>query len=268
MSTAFAGLGGTFALDQRYGKFVPGVVTHDGGAVPSDLPDENVIMFGPFGGAAGMFWNLPNESYMIYVHATPAGKAAHEERIKAGNYLLFKPADPHGDGPIHEIWKRAPADMIAIARVAAGTEGTWKDVIYVDMMAVRKEWRRNKLNTVLMRTFVKEWPGRKLAFSNPTHDGEAFIKAARAAGLPVEGKAAPSKAKASSDPYDLDALPKSTAQVNALFKARKIPWKIHNGDGYFYFIPDDPTMPEIPSVYVYRVGELSFRRWLESLEGR
>lgn len=166
-------------------------VLHEGGPVPTVIPEENVIAFGPLGMAAEMFRGLPRDTYYFYVYDSPASAQAHEAsemKVKGGTYLFFKnqPRFQAGFNAIDEIFKRAPKGIIAVYEVVLGEDDGWQKVAYVNMMSVRPGWKRNGINMAMMRYLVQHHPKRKLEFSDPTHQGEAFIKAAKAAGLPVK----------------------------------------------------------------------------------
>lgn len=177
-------LSGTFA---KSGK----KVTYDGGPVPAVMPKENTLMFGPLGPAVTMLRGLPPETFMVYVYATPEDKAAHRERLRAGDgFLFYKTQHFSADfEAISEIFKRAPKGLIGVAEVVVSNDEEWRDVVYINMMSVRPAWKRNGLNMAMVRALLQTYPDRKLEFSAPTPAGRAFIDAARAAGLPVvEGR--------------------------------------------------------------------------------
>jgi hypothetical protein len=76
---------------------------------------------------------------------------------------------------------RAPIDSIFVKPGAKGLIGAVKfiarpDVLYIDFMSVRKGWRRRGINSLMIRTLVTEFPGRQLAFSEPTAMGSKFIQ--------------------------------------------------------------------------------------------
>lgn len=165
-------------------------VLHEGGPVPDVLPTENVTKFGPLG-VASVFRSLPAETYYFYVYDSPASRQEHKNAkmlVKNGQYLFFKNQIRFmaNYNAIDEIFKRAPKGIIAVYEVVLSDEDGWKGVAYVNMMSVRAGWKRNGINMAMMRKLVQDYPKRKLQFSDPTDQGKAFIKAAKAAGLPVK----------------------------------------------------------------------------------
>jgi hypothetical protein len=180
-------------LDAVFKRSPDGVVTMDDvptrgyGLMPGAvIPDEN-WMYIRLGVAAEMFINLPADTFMVYVFDTEKNLAAYRKYLSnpKATMLLYKlPTGgflSQGLGPIEEIFSRAPKGLIAVYRVVAvddkaDVHKSWKGVIFVDMMSVRAGWRRQNINTLAIQTFKKNWPGRKVDFSPPTHAGRAFME--------------------------------------------------------------------------------------------
>jgi len=163
-------------------------VLHDGGAVPTILPRENVRGIGPLGISASIIRGLPPETFYFYVYASPAAVEEHAawENAKGGRYLFFKGQTLGASyNAIDEIFKRAPKGIIGVYEVVIESKGKGKGILFVNMMSVRPGWKRNGLNMAMMRWLLQRYPERKLQFSDPTNEGTAFIKAAKEAGLPV-----------------------------------------------------------------------------------
>jgi hypothetical protein len=163
-------------------------VLHEGGPVPTVIPDENVYGL-KLGMAAKLMRGLPPDTFYFYVHADPA-TIEDQKRGESKGYAFFNQGvrsyRTGGPDNIDEIFKRVHRGVIAVYEVVVSPEKGWSKVTYVNMMSVRPGWKRNGINMAMMRRLVELYPDRKLQFSDPTHQGEAFIKAAKAAGLPVK----------------------------------------------------------------------------------
>lgn len=156
--------------------------------MPSIIPDENVRGLGPLGISASIIRGLPAETFYFYVYSSPAAIEEHAswESARGGRYLFFKGQTMGASyNAIDEIFKRAPKGIIGVYEVCLEKKGPNKDIIFVNMMSVRPGWKRNGLNMAMMRWLLKEYPKRKLEFSDPTREGYSFIQAVKAAGLPV-----------------------------------------------------------------------------------
>ena len=185
------GLAGTFRRTAK-GVTLDKKPTRGYGMMPGAIiPKENwmYIRLGWF----AEFYRLPDDTYMVYVFDTVGNIAAYRKFLNSGDpkasMLLYKQPThgffSSGPDPIEEIFNRAPKGLIAVYRVTAmdakadvhESWESWKNTIYVDMMSVRKGWRRQNLNTLMIQTFKKNWPGREVKFSPPTDAGKAFIGA-------------------------------------------------------------------------------------------
>lgn len=51
------------------------------------------------------------------------------------------------------------------------------DQIYIDMMAVKSDWRRRGVNTAMIKTIAERFPNNRIIFSPPTEQGQRFIEA-------------------------------------------------------------------------------------------
>ena len=174
-----------------------------------EVPEENIVHFNL--GANELYTIMtgasrPGQIHMVYVFDTDANATAYEEGVRASqgatmlHFRLGGRFSMGGPGPIEEVFARrpnkqkkavgTPKGLIAMYRVIIQTEpvkltiGTeeypdkdWehrKDVIYVDMMTVRPGWKQQGINTAMMNYFLKEFPGRRIEFSEKTLQGEKF----------------------------------------------------------------------------------------------
>lgn len=53
---------------------------------------------------------------------------------------------------------------------------TDEEEIYVDFMRVRHKYKRNSINSKMIKALEKEFPKAEVSFSDPTDQGEKFIK--------------------------------------------------------------------------------------------
>lgn len=176
-----------------------------------DVPDENIVHFNL--GANELYTMMtgasrPGEIHMVYVFDTDEHAMAYEAGVQASRgatMLHFRLGGRFfggGPGPIEEVFVRrankkmqtagTPKGLIAMYRVIVQKEpikltigdkeypdADWeqrKDVIYVDMMTVKPGWKQQGINTSMMNYFLKQFPGRRIEFSEKTHQGELFAK--------------------------------------------------------------------------------------------
>ncbi len=81
-----------------------------------------------------------------------------------------------GGSPITDVWKKKfhePGQEHILGLIEGNT---MPDRIYIDMMAVRPEYRRSKINTFMIEAMQRDYPSARVDYSNPTDQGKKFIK--------------------------------------------------------------------------------------------
>lgn len=179
-------LGATFTLQGKK-------ATINGQPVSSfkKLPDENITLF-KLGTMGSFFLGVPEDSFMVYLHATEAGRKVYRDAIMAGTAKMgvFQRASrammwSRTQGPLQTVFKNAPKDVVAILEVVASDEPGFEGKLIINYMVVRPAWRRNGILLKMMRNLRDRWPDRKFKFDSPTEQGEAFTRAVAAMGYPV-----------------------------------------------------------------------------------
>lgn len=76
--------------------------------------------------------------------------------------------------PISDLWKRnTPTQKHIIGAIRAISN---EELIYIDMMSVRPGYKRNGINSHMIKTLMKIFPKAQLKFSKPTDEGRNFIQ--------------------------------------------------------------------------------------------
>lgn len=89
----------------------------------------------------------------------------------------------NGGSPITDVWKKRfqkPGTEHIIGLIQGHSDD---NTIFVDMMSVRTNWRRNRINSLMIDALKKRFPQAKLSFSSPTDQGQKFIKSYTAENL-------------------------------------------------------------------------------------
>ena len=125
-----------------------------------------------------------DEGYtMVWFVKDDATKAALLEK---NELLVFFPKASFGfgsagTGPIHDIWKSKQRLNPAEKQIQKGIIGaieahTDPNIIYIEMMSVRKGYMKNGINNLMIKQLIAQFPNAVLKFSNPTKEGLGFIK--------------------------------------------------------------------------------------------
>ena len=81
-----------------------------------------------------------------------------------------------GGSPITDVWKKKfhqPGHEHILGIIEANV---MPDKIYIDMMSVRPQYKRNSITTKMIQYIQSEYPEAKLEFSSPTDQGSKFIQ--------------------------------------------------------------------------------------------
>ena len=100
------------------------------------------------------------------------------EKMKAGEIsMLIVPQGTFSSGgsPITDVWseKFAKEGTEHILGILEGN--TNEEEIYINMMTVRPKYKRNTINTKMIKFLQSEFPNAKVSFSSPTPQGKKFI---------------------------------------------------------------------------------------------
>lgn len=124
--------------------------------------------------AAGKFW--------LYFIDEPGSVSI--EKLNSGEADLFQFPQPVAFGraasPITDVWKKTHTKRFKGAEHILGAlEGYANDSeIFIAMMSVRPEFKRNRINSYMIDALVRKFPSAQLVFEAPTEDGVAYIKGA------------------------------------------------------------------------------------------
>ena len=131
---------------------------------------ENIVFFR--NSKAGFF----HEGYsLVYFLDSPASA----EAMKNGEIpYLMVPRGTFGAGgsPITDVWKKKyqkPGTEHILGMIEANV---MPDAIFIDMMSVRNNVQRNKINTMMVNMLKSNYPEAKISYSSPTEKGNKFIK--------------------------------------------------------------------------------------------
>lgn len=154
------------------------------------IPNENLSVF-RLGRMGSFFLNIPEDSFMVYLHATDEARNTYRDAVMAGTAKLGIFQRRSGmrswssASPLQTVFKELPKDVIAALEVVASDESGFKGKLIVNYMVVRPAWRRNGILLRLMTNLQSKWPKRKFLFDSPTEQGEQFARAVAAMGFPV-----------------------------------------------------------------------------------
>lgn len=101
------------------------------------------------------------------------------EQMKQGMipYLIVpKGSFYSGGNPITDVWKKKFQQKGQEHILGLIEASTTEELIYIDMMSVRKDYRRNTINSKMVEALKEMFPNAKVQFSSPTDDGTKFIK--------------------------------------------------------------------------------------------
>ena len=122
--------------------------------------------------------NTPHiyEAGTTWVYFMDSEEAA--EKMKAGEIsMLIVPQGTFSSGgsPITDVWseKFAKEGTEHILGILEGN--TNEEEIYINMMTVRPKYKRNTINTKMIKFLQSEFPNAKVSFSSPTPQGKKFI---------------------------------------------------------------------------------------------
>lgn len=118
---------------------------------------------------------IPFGYTLVYFMDTP--EAA--EQLKQGMipYLIVpKGSFYSGGNPITDVWKKKFQQKGQEHILGLIEANTTEQEIYVDMMSVRKDYRRNTINAKMIQALKEMFPSAQVKFSSPTDDGRKFIK--------------------------------------------------------------------------------------------
>lgn len=132
---------------------------------------ENIVIIRQkeSGGFVQKGWTL------VYFMDTPESA----EEMKEGKmlYLLLPRGTFYSGGnPITDVWKKKfqqQGHQHILGLIEANTD---EEQIYIDAMSVRKEYRRQSINTKMIEMLKDLFPTAKVVFSSATKDGQKFIK--------------------------------------------------------------------------------------------
>ena len=104
-------------------------------------------------------------------------------KVTAGEYdfLLF----PHmprfarfSAAPIKDVWKKRHSKNFRGADEVIGMIEAWvaNNEILIEMMSVRPGYKQNRINSFMIDSLKKNFPGHTLVFEDPTDDGWAFMQ--------------------------------------------------------------------------------------------
>jgi len=100
------------------------------------------------------------------------------EKMKAGEIsMLIVPQGTFSSGgsPITDVWSKKFAKE-GTEHILGILEGnTNEEEIYINMMTVRPKYKRNTINTKMIKFLQSEFPNAKVSFSSPTPQGKKFI---------------------------------------------------------------------------------------------
>ena len=100
------------------------------------------------------------------------------KKMEAGEIsMLFIPQGTFysGGSPITDVWKKQFAKE-GTEHILGILEGhTNEEEIYINMMTVRPKYKRNTINTKMIKFLQNRFPNAKLSFSSPTPEGKKFI---------------------------------------------------------------------------------------------
>lgn len=81
-----------------------------------------------------------------------------------------------GGNPITDVWKKK-FNLNGHQHILGLIEANvMPDLIYIDMMSVRPQYKRNSITTKMIGYIQSQYPDAKLEFSSPTDQGSKFIK--------------------------------------------------------------------------------------------
>ena len=122
--------------------------------------------------------NTPHiyEAGTTWVYFMDSEEAA--EKMKAGEIsMLIVPQGTFSSGgsPITDVWSKKFAKE-GTEHILGILEGnTNEEEIYINMMTVRPKYKRNTINTKMIKFLQSEFPNAKVSFSSPTPQGKKFI---------------------------------------------------------------------------------------------
>jgi hypothetical protein len=118
---------------------------------------------------------IPEGWTMVYFMDSP--QAAEQMKENKMSYLIFpKGTFYSGGSPITDVWKKK-FQQEGHEHILGLIEGhTNNEEIYIDMMSVRKQYRRHSINTKMIEELKDLFPKAKVSFSSPTKEGSKFIK--------------------------------------------------------------------------------------------
>jgi len=138
------------------------------------IDDENTIITGPL----PPLFDLPN-TFMIYVAKNPASVRALIDVITGKDTKHTIPLfgyrrDFMGPGTIDQLWRTAFAKRHVIGAAKFTVE---ENRVIVTHMAVKKAFRRNRINTFMLEKLQEEYPGKAIQFHELTEEGRGFMEA-------------------------------------------------------------------------------------------
>lgn len=133
--------------------------------------DENIVIIRQ---AAKGSWVA--EGYtLVYFMDSP--EAAEMMKTNKMSYLVFPVGTfSSGGSPITDVWKKK-FQKLGHEHILGLIQGnSMPDEIFIDMMSVRKKYRRNSINHKMIESLRELFPDAKVVFSSATDDGQKFIK--------------------------------------------------------------------------------------------
>jgi hypothetical protein len=118
---------------------------------------------------------IPEGWTLVYFMDSP--QAAEQMKQGQMSYLIFPRGTFYSGGsPITDVWKKKFQQQ-GHEHILGLIEGhSNNEEIYIDMMSVRKQYRRHSINTKMIEALKDLFPKAKVSFSSPTKEGSKFIQ--------------------------------------------------------------------------------------------
>jgi len=134
--------------------------------------DKNIIMYHEKQGNwfiakdTIMLWFVDNEDYIDKLNNGEYDIVTFPIRTSSNAFTV---------SPITDVWKlsksRGKKEVLGMINAYL-----YKDELVIEMMSVRGAWQGNRINSLMIDSLKSSFPGKTLAFEDPTKDGWAFIE--------------------------------------------------------------------------------------------
>jgi len=138
---------------------------------------ENVMIVGPFGKGLAQVFGFHENTYILYFLINPDDRPILKEMIQTEKLPIFPMRRPvYGAGTIDMFWKSNRKFTNKIAGAVQLITDDKRENLVITHMAVKPKWRRQGLNTLMIRIVEQEWPHNEIIFDEPTGEGLKFHK--------------------------------------------------------------------------------------------